>query len=161
MFDIGFSEFVLIGVIALLVFGPEDLPRVARTTGHLLGKLRRYVADVKSEISREMEEADLKRLQTQVQDSVQSIQATVNEQARLLEDEFRQTSSAFESVSASLHEESAKVESVFALGATSGSLVEAEGTPEAVVGEGAHENQLDLFGQPVGDALQGSERKEP
>ena len=52
MFDIGFSELVIIGAVALIVLGPERLPRVARTAGHLLGRLQRYVAQVKSDISR-------------------------------------------------------------------------------------------------------------
>ena len=61
MFDIGFSELVVIGIVALLVLGPERLPKVARTTGHLLGRLQRYVSDVKSDINREMQLDELKR----------------------------------------------------------------------------------------------------
>ena len=49
MFDIGFSEFIVIGLVALIVIGPERLPRVARTAGALLGRFQRYVNDVKSE----------------------------------------------------------------------------------------------------------------
>ena len=63
MFDIGFSELMVIGIVALLVLGPERLPKVARTTGHLLGRLQRYVADVKSDINREMQLEELKKLQ--------------------------------------------------------------------------------------------------
>ena len=55
MFDIGFSEMIVIAVIALIVLGPEKLPRVARTAGHLLGRMQRYVNDVKADINREME----------------------------------------------------------------------------------------------------------
>ena len=69
MFDIGFSELVVIGVVALIVIGPERLPRVARTAGHLLGRFQRYVAEVKSDINREMELAELKKLQTTVEDA--------------------------------------------------------------------------------------------
>jgi len=89
MFDIGFSELLLIGVAALVIFGPEDLPRVARTIGHVLGKFRRYVADVKSDISREMEAADLKNLVSDVQDSARSLQASLNEQAQAFQSEFK------------------------------------------------------------------------
>ena len=49
MFDIGFSEIVVIAVVALIVIGPERLPKTARTLGHLFGRLQRYVADVKAE----------------------------------------------------------------------------------------------------------------
>jgi len=55
MFDIGFSELLVIGVVALIVIGPERLPRVARTVGHLMGRMQRYVADVKADIDREVE----------------------------------------------------------------------------------------------------------
>src|SRR5262249_15870907 len=55
MFDIGFSELLVIGVVALIVIGPERLPRVARTVGVLAGRLQRYVADVKADINREIE----------------------------------------------------------------------------------------------------------
>ena len=55
MFDIGFSELLVIGVVALIVIGPERLPRVARTIGHLMGRMQRYVADVKADIDREVE----------------------------------------------------------------------------------------------------------
>ena len=59
MFDFGFSKLLLIGVVALIVIGPERLPRVARTLGHLYGRLQRYVTQVKSDIHREMEAAEL------------------------------------------------------------------------------------------------------
>ena len=61
MFDIGFSELAAIGVVALIVIGPERLPKVARTAGHLLGRLQRYVSTVKADISREMELDELKK----------------------------------------------------------------------------------------------------
>lgn len=101
MFDVGFSELMVIGLVALVVIGPEDLPRVARTVGHLLGKLRRYVADVKSDISREMELSDLKRLQEEVKESAAELHNAVNEQARALQEEFH---SAAEPVVAQVHE---------------------------------------------------------
>jgi len=54
MFDIAFSEIALIAVVALVVIGPERLPRVARTLGHMFGRLQRYVNDVKADINREI-----------------------------------------------------------------------------------------------------------
>ena len=59
MFDIGFSEIVVIAVVALIVIGPERLPKTARTLGHLFGRLQRYVSQVKADINREMEAADM------------------------------------------------------------------------------------------------------
>jgi sec-independent protein translocase protein TatB len=66
MFDIGFSEIVVIGVVALVVIGPEKLPKTARTLGLLFGRLQRYVNDVKSDISREMELDELRKVQQEV-----------------------------------------------------------------------------------------------
>ena len=78
MFDIGFSELLVIAVVALIVIGPERLPKVARTLGHLFGRMQRYVNDVKSDISREMELEELKRLQSSVEDAARSMQTSVD-----------------------------------------------------------------------------------
>ena len=67
MFDIGFSEIVVIAVVALVVIGPERLPKTARTLGLLFGRLQRYVNDVKADISREMELDELRKLQREMQ----------------------------------------------------------------------------------------------
>jgi len=80
MFDIGFSELMVIGVVALLVIGPEKLPRVARTVGHLLGRAQRYVSDVKSDINREIQLDELKKLQAQVADSARAIEDSVRKE---------------------------------------------------------------------------------
>jgi sec-independent protein translocase protein TatB len=61
MFDIGFSELLVIGVVALIVIGPERLPKVARTAGHLLGRFQRYASSVKNDISREMQMDELRK----------------------------------------------------------------------------------------------------
>ena len=79
MFDVGFSELLVIGIVALVVIGPEKLPRVARTVGALLGRMQRYVNDVKADINREIELDELKKLQTTVQDAAASIQTSMNE----------------------------------------------------------------------------------
>ncbi|WP_043420913.1 Sec-independent protein translocase protein TatB [Azonexus hydrophilus] len=80
MFDIGFTELMVIGVVALLVIGPERLPKVARTLGHLLGRAQRYVNDVKSDINREMQLDELKKLQAQVAESARSLEDTVRKE---------------------------------------------------------------------------------
>ena len=82
MFDIGFSEIVVIAVVALIVIGPERLPKAARTLGHLFGRLQRYVNDVKQDISREMELDELRKLQQQVQSAASDIQTSVSSAAR-------------------------------------------------------------------------------
>ena len=80
MFDIGFSELLVIGVVALVVIGPERLPRVARTLGHLLGRAQRYVNDVKSDINREMQLDELKKLQAQVTESARALESSVRQE---------------------------------------------------------------------------------
>jgi sec-independent protein translocase protein TatB len=88
MFDIGFSELMVIAVVALIVIGPEKLPKVARTVGHLFGRMQRYVNDVKSDISREMALDDLRKLQSSMQDTVNSVEQSVNEEVRSAESEM-------------------------------------------------------------------------
>jgi sec-independent protein translocase protein TatB len=77
MFDFSFGELAVIGTVALVVLGPERLPRVARTVGEWAGKAQRYVAQVKSDINREVELADLKKLQDEARDVARSIESTV------------------------------------------------------------------------------------
>jgi sec-independent protein translocase protein TatB len=75
MFDIGFSELVVIAVVALIVIGPERLPKVARTAGILLGRLRRYAADVKADINREIQLEELRQMQQEVHERVMAADA--------------------------------------------------------------------------------------
>jgi sec-independent protein translocase protein TatB len=102
MFDLDFSKLILIGVVALIVIGPERLPRVARTAGHLLGRFQRYVAEVKSDISREMELAELKTLQTSVEDAARSIEHSVKTGMEDAQKEFRDVQTTLEDTGAEL-----------------------------------------------------------
>lgn len=77
MFDIGFSELLVCGVVALVVLGPERLPKVARTAGHLFGRLQRYVTQVKADINREMDLAEMKDLQN-LKKEVEVLQTEIN-----------------------------------------------------------------------------------
>ena len=77
MFDVGFSELMVIAVVALVVIGPERLPAVARTLGHLFGRLQRYVNDVKADISREIELDELKKFKDQFEEAAQSVESSV------------------------------------------------------------------------------------
>ena len=80
MFDIGFSELMVIGVVALLVIGPEKLPKVARTLGHLLGRAQRYVNDVKSDMNREIQLDELKKLESLVTGSARALEDSVRKE---------------------------------------------------------------------------------
>ncbi|MDP1717862.1 MAG: Sec-independent protein translocase protein TatB [Burkholderiales bacterium] len=90
MFDIGFSEMLIIAVVALIVIGPERLPKVARTLGHLFGRMQRYVGDVKADISREMQLEELRALQNSMQDAARSIEQTVSKEVSAAESDFKQ-----------------------------------------------------------------------
>jgi sec-independent protein translocase protein TatB len=85
MFDISFTEIMVIAVVALIVVGPERLPKVARTLGHLLGRVRRYVSDVKNDIQREMEVEELNELHSSVQEAAHSIENSVREEVSELQ----------------------------------------------------------------------------
>ncbi|MFN3545303.1 MAG: Sec-independent protein translocase protein TatB [Thiobacillus sp.] len=89
MFDIGFSELLLIGVVALIVIGPERLPKVARTAGHLFGRMQRYVSTVKADISREIELEELRKAGQSFKESVESMSASVQQEATRIDDYFR------------------------------------------------------------------------
>ncbi|MGB6217431.1 MAG: Sec-independent protein translocase protein TatB, partial [Castellaniella sp.] len=77
MFDVSFSELMLIGVIALIVIGPERLPKVARTIGHLLGRAQRYVNEVKSDIQKEMDLKEIGDIKNQMEDAARSVQSSM------------------------------------------------------------------------------------
>ena len=89
MIDFGFDKMALIGAVALIVIGPEKLPRVARTVGHLIGKAQRYVADVKAEVNRSIELEDLKKMKTEFEDAARDVERSVH-------NEIHQTTSDLE-----------------------------------------------------------------
>ena len=128
MFDFGFSELVVIGVVMLIVVGPERLPRVARTAGHLLGRLQRYVSDVKSDIEREMQLEELKKLQQQVKQQALEVETSIRSQAASLETELGRAREELDS-------------------ALPGSAASAQALPQPAVTE-------DIAGQPVAGAVE-------
>lgn len=95
MFDFGFSELVVIAVMGLIVLGPERLPKVARQAGQWIGKLQRYVSDVKSDINRQMDLDELRKLQTEVKDAAGSM-------ANSFRSAVDQAQSEFDSISGSV-----------------------------------------------------------
>ena len=79
MFDVGFSELIVIALVALIVIGPERLPRVARTLGALIGRAQRYVNDVKADIQREVDLDELKSIRSTFQDAAKSVEQSVSQ----------------------------------------------------------------------------------
>ncbi len=86
MFDIGFSELMLIGVVALVVIGPERLPKVARTAGQWLGKLNRYVSQVKQDIDRDIKLDELRKMQQEMKETAQRYEILAGETKREMEE---------------------------------------------------------------------------
>ncbi len=91
MFDIGFSELMVIGLVALIVIGPEKLPRVARTLGHLAGRLQRYVADVKADINREIELDELRKMRDSMQKAASEFESSAQTELAKTESDLNKT----------------------------------------------------------------------
>src|SRR5258706_6043019 len=88
MFDIGFSELLVIGVVALIVIGPQKLPRVARTVGHLVGRMQRYVSDVKADINREIELEELRKMRDSMEEAASEMQTAVGTELTQTDDDL-------------------------------------------------------------------------
>lgn len=88
MIDFGFDKIALIGAVALIVIGPEKLPKVARTIGHLFGKAQRYVADVKAEVNRSIELDELKKMRSQFETAARDVENTVRNEVSSAQQSF-------------------------------------------------------------------------
>ena len=88
MIDFGFDKIALIGAVALIVIGPEKLPKVARTIGHLFGKAQRYVADVKAEVNRSIELDELKKMRSQFETAARDVENTVRNEVNSAQQSF-------------------------------------------------------------------------
>jgi sec-independent protein translocase protein TatB len=100
MFDIGFSEMVVLAVVALVVLGPERLPKVAKQAGAWMGKLRRYVDDVKSDINRQMELTELRNLKSQLTDAAKDIESSISSTVSDVQTSFNDVQQSLEGGSA-------------------------------------------------------------
>jgi sec-independent protein translocase protein TatB len=96
MFDVGFSEMLVIGIVALVVIGPERLPRVARTLGVLFGRMQRYVTQVKADINREMEAADLGKVKSEFESAARGFKSDIEAQAADAEREIREAQASID-----------------------------------------------------------------
>ncbi len=96
MIDLGISKMALIGAVALIVIGPEKLPRVARTVGTLLGKAQRYVADVKAEVNRSMDLEELKKMKDTVETAARDVEQSVQTSASDFEKDWADTTTSLD-----------------------------------------------------------------
>jgi sec-independent protein translocase protein TatB len=99
MLDLGLTKMALIGVVALVVLGPERLPRVARTAGALFGRAQRYINDVKAEVTREIELDELRRMKTEFEAAASNVETSVQENLRKHESELNDAWNSGTSVS--------------------------------------------------------------
>lgn len=101
MIDLGISKMALIGAVALIVIGPEKLPRVARTVGTLLGKAQRYVNDVKAEVNRSMELDELRKMKDTVEGAARDVEHSIRTGAQEVGHNLSGSSSAWDGSGAS------------------------------------------------------------
>ena len=128
MFDVSLTELMVIGVVALIVIGPERLPKVARTVGHLLGRAQRYVNDVKSDIQREIELDELRKFKSEMEDAAQGVQQSLNDTHSALQEPVQQFRAELDEVAR-----------------------EASGKPAAAVGADAATTQAEPLMAPLAD----------
>lgn len=94
MFDFSFAELMVIMVVALIVIGPERLPKVARTLGHLWGRAQRYVNGVKADISRDMAIEEFRQLQQKIQAEASAVEQSVQQATQTLDQQVQQLNTA-------------------------------------------------------------------
>jgi sec-independent protein translocase protein TatB len=104
MIDLGIEKMMVIGAVALIVIGPEKLPRVARTVGTLLGKAQRYVADVKAEVNRSIELEELKKMKDTVETAARDVESSIRTGASEFEKEWSEATGAAQTASTALAE---------------------------------------------------------
>lgn len=97
MIDLGISKMALIGAVALIVIGPQKLPRVARMIGTMLGKAQRYVADVKAEVNRSIELEDLKKMKDEVEGAAREVESSIQSGATDFEKQWSQATDSLSS----------------------------------------------------------------
>jgi sec-independent protein translocase protein TatB len=155
MLDIGFTELMVIGVVALVVIGPEKLPRVARTAGHLLGRFQRYVSEVKSDINREIELADLKKIREDVEEAARSVEQTVRSEVQQAEDHLKSAEAELNKAGDDLRQVQSEVNQGFAalsmphMGTAAAATEQAPATGEVVPGTAGSGEEVPM---PSGDA---------
>jgi sec-independent protein translocase protein TatB len=134
MFDISFAEMLVVGMVALVVLGPERLPRVARTLGHLFGRAQRYMNDVKNDIQHEIELEELKKLKSSVEDAARSVEEAAQTEIRQFQNDMAATETKIESATTHSSQISptsgADIQSTDAFQHSSVAPVTASGSPE-------------------------------
>ncbi|MGE8613603.1 Sec-independent protein translocase protein TatB [Achromobacter mucicolens] len=143
MFDVSLTELMVIGVVALIVIGPERLPKVARTVGHLLGRAQRYVNDVKSDIQREIELDELRKFKTEMEDAAQGVQQSLNETGASLQEPVQQFRAELDEVAREASGKAAPASPATAT-ATQAPAAETPAEPARTIAPPSQNHNLDL-----------------
>lgn len=114
MFDVSFTELIVIGVVALIVLGPERLPKVARTVGHLLGRAQRYVNDVKSDIQREIELDELRQFKQKMDSAAQEVNQSLQQAGDSMRDAGQALRGDLDAAARSINEAAAEAKRTIA-----------------------------------------------
>src|ERR1700756_2849451 len=109
MLDFGFDKMALIGAVALIVIGPEKLPRVARTVGALIGKAQRYVSDVKAEVNRSIELEELQKMKREVETAARDVESSIHTGVRDIERELNEAAAIASDANAALADGSSSI----------------------------------------------------
>lgn len=111
MFDVSFGEMMVVGVVALVVIGPERLPKVARTVGSFIGKAQRYATQVRNDINAQIELEELRKTQQDIRDAAQQFEQSINKEIHAAEAEVAQIHQQVDEIRADLtHKETAQAE---------------------------------------------------
>jgi len=129
MFDISFGELMIIGIIALVVIGPQRLPKVARTLGHLIGRAQRYVNDVKHDIQKEIDLEDLNKVKHQMESAARSVQSSVQDVGSSLTQPVEEARAALADASRAI-QDSVKLQASATTNATGAATASAVPPPE-------------------------------
>lgn len=152
MFDFGFSEMLVVGVVALVVLGPEKLPTVAKTAGEWIGKAQRFVSQVKSDINREADFAELKQLQDQACALANEVKSTVQKSANDIEKSASQLEKTVAETKTSLDE---------SVDAAQKSLSEMEKEVDSITGDSVTENTVTMVSAQSEEELADLEPQAP
>ncbi len=107
MFDMGFTEMMLIGIVALIVIGPERLPGVARTAGKYFGRLKRFMTTVKADVEQELRADELRQILADQQRELDTLKDSINTAGREIEEEAGKLSEAGNEVARDLEDDPA------------------------------------------------------
>lgn len=111
MFDISFGEMMVVGVVALVVIGPERLPKVARTVGSFVGKAQRYATQVRNDINAQIELEELRKTQQEIRDAAQHFEQSISQEIKAAETEVAHIHQQVDEIRADLNQIEANTES--------------------------------------------------